>query len=201
VALTFDDGPAPGTTERLVHTLTRLGVPATFFMVGQRIVGAGSTVRTVVNAGFAIGDHTWAHVDLALQSPAAERSALLRTLRALHRDGVRTGHLMRPPYGALDRTARHTIRRLGLVPVLWTIDSLDWQSGTSAQIAHRILSALRPGPDNVVLQHDGVDRSPISIRAVPRVVRVARQRGYCFVGLDGRGLPRWPRGYHPNATA
>lgn len=199
VALTFDDGPVPGTTEHLVHLLRRLGVRATFFMVGYRIAAAESTVRTVASAGFAIGNHTWAHVDLALQSPAAARSALLRTQRALRHAGVPVGHLMRPPYGALDRTARQVIRSVGLVPVLWTVDSQDWRSGTSAQIAHRILSALRPGPDNVVLQHDGVDRSPISVRAVPIVVRTARRRGYCFVGLDGHGKPAWPIGYHPRA--
>ncbi|GAB4008012.1 polysaccharide deacetylase family protein [Nocardioides ultimimeridianus] len=201
VALTFDDGPVPGTTEHLVRILQHLGVRATFFMVGYRVAAAESTVRTVADAGFAIGNHTWAHRDLALQSASDARVALLRTQRALRRAGVGTGHLMRPPYGALDSTARHVIRDLGLVPVLWTVDSLDWQSGSATRIAHRILSALRPGPDNIVLQHDGVDRSPISIRAVPLVVRTARRRGYCFVELDRHGLPRWPVGYHPRRTA
>lgn len=200
VALTFDDGPVPGRTEHLVRLLHRLGVRATFFMVGYRVAAAEQTVRTVARAGFLIGNHTWAHHDLALQSPRDARVALLRTQRALRRAGVRVGPLMRPPYGALDRTARQVIHGLGLVPVLWTIDSLDWQSGTSARIAHRILSALRPGPDNIVLQHDGVDRSPISIRAVPIVVRTARRRGYCFVELDRTGHPAWPVGYHPRGA-
>ncbi|GAB3858413.1 hypothetical protein GCM10028801_18430 [Nocardioides maradonensis] len=197
VALTFDDGPAPGTTEHLVRILQHLGVRATFFMVGYRVAAAERTVRAVTDAGFAIGNHTWAHRDLALQSAADARVALVRTERALRRAGVGTGRLMRPPYGSLDGTARQVIRSLGLVPVLWTIDSLDWQSGSTRQIAHRILSALRPGPDNVVLQHDGVDRSPISVRAVPIVVRAARRRGYCFVELDRNGHPRWPVGYRP----
>ncbi|HJQ05227.1 MAG TPA: polysaccharide deacetylase family protein [Nocardioides sp.] len=201
VALTFDDGPAPGTTEHLVRLLQHLGVRATFFMVGQRVAAARRTVRTVADAGFAIGNHTWAHHDLSLQSAADARVALLRTQRALRRAGVSTGRLMRPPYGALDDTARHVIRGLGLVPVLWTVDSRDWQSGSSATIAHRILAALRPGPDNVVLQHDGVDRSPISVRAVSVVVRTARRRGYCFVELNQNGRPAWPAGYHTSQGA
>jgi peptidoglycan/xylan/chitin deacetylase (PgdA/CDA1 family) len=199
VALTFDDGPAPGVTERLVRVLRRLGVRATFFMVGRRVAAAPATARAVADAGFAVGNHTWAHTDLATQSAAAQRRALLETGRALHRAGVPPTRLMRPPYGSLDAGARQVIRSLGLVPVLWTIDSRDWQSGDPGQIAHRILSALRPGPDNVVLQHDGVERSPVSVRAVPTVVRVARRRGYCFVGLDRSGRPSWPHGYHPHA--
>lgn len=200
VALTFDDGPAPGVTERLVRLLGRLHVRATFFMVGRRVAAARPTARAVADAGFAVGNHTWAHTDLTRQSPAAARQALLMTERALHRAGVPPTRLMRPPYGALDAGARRVIHGLGLIPVMWTVDSLDWQSGDARQIAHRILSALRPGPDNIVLQHDGVERSPISVRAVPAVVRTARQRGYCFVGLDRHGRPSWPRGYHPHVA-
>ncbi|HWU22343.1 MAG TPA: polysaccharide deacetylase family protein, partial [Nocardioides sp.] len=68
VALTFDDGPVAGRTEHLVHLLRGLHVPATFFMVGSRVAAAESTARAVARAGFPIGNHTWAHRDLALQS-------------------------------------------------------------------------------------------------------------------------------------
>ena len=99
---------------------------------------------------------------------------------------------MRPPYGALDHAARDGIRVAGFVPVLWTIDSRDWQSGTAGQIATRILAGLRPNATNIVLQHDGVRRSPTSVDAVPLVIRGARRRGYCFVALDERGRPGFP---------
>jgi len=200
VALTFDDGPQPGVTERLVHELLALHVPATFFMVGHRVAEAPETARRVADAGFAIGNHTWDHVAMTRQSPAQARAALDRTTAVFARVGLRRTRLMRPPYGDLDAAVRTTIAASGLTPVLWTIDSLDWRSGDAGTIAARILRALRPGPDNLVLQHDGVARSPISVRAVPIVVEKARRWGYCFVGIDKHGRPSWPRGYRPGAA-
>lgn len=197
VALTFDDGPQPGVTEKLVRELQDLHVPATFFMVGRRVDQAPEIARAVAAAGFTVGNHTWAHVDMVWQSGPEVRAALARTRNALARAGIPPTRLMRPPYGALDGTAVAAIRAEGLTPVLWTIDSLDWKYGDAAQIAQRVLAALRPGPDNLVLQHDGVTRSPISIKAVPMIVDRARERGYCFVGLDKHGRPSWPRGYRP----
>jgi hypothetical protein len=72
------------------------------------------------------------------------------------------------------------------------VDSRNWAGGTSTQIADRILAGLRPHAPNVVLQHDGVGHSPTSIAAVPRVIRGARSRGYCFTALDERGRPGFP---------
>ena len=106
--------------------------------------------------------------------------------------GLSPSHLMRPPYGAIDDRVRRVVHELGLVPVLWDVDPRDWAGGTAAAIARRVLDALRPHRRNIVLQHDGVANSPASIAAVQRIVRVARSRGYCFVGLDALGQPAPP---------
>ncbi len=161
-------------------------MPATFFMVGRNVAAHPETARLVARAGFTVGNHTWSHPDLRTLSAAQVRREVARTRQALVRAGVRPSRLARPPYGALDAEARRALRREGLVPVLWTIDSRDWADGSSADIARRILRALRPG-DNIVLQHDGVARSPLSVAALARVVTKARQRGYCFTGLDASG--------------
>lgn len=190
VSLTFDDGPA-GPTTRLVRILREAHVPATFFMVGQR-VAMPRVARRVERAGFLIGNHSWAHVDMTAQTSTQVAATLRATDAALRRAGTHPTRLMRPPYGALDDAARDGIRAAGLVPVLWTIDSRDWQSGTAGQIATRILAGLRPNATNIVLQHDGVQRSPTSVDAVPLVIRGARSRGYCFVALDERGRPGFP---------
>ncbi|QZY27701.1 polysaccharide deacetylase family protein [Nocardioides coralli] len=196
VALTFDDGPA-GPTDRLVRILRRAGVPATFFMVGQRVAAAPATARRVERAGFLVANHTWAHADMRTQSAAEVAQTLRATQRALRRAGTHPTRLMRPPYGALDDTALRAIHASGYVPVLWTVDSRDWAGGTAAQIANRILAGLRPNAQNIVLQHDGVGHSPTSVAAVPRVIRGARARGYCFTALDERGRP----GFHtPTAS-
>ncbi len=191
IALTFDDGPSDE-TGRLVRILRHANVPATFFMVGQRVAAAPRMARRVERAGFLVANHSWAHADMTTQSTAEVTASLRSTQRALRRAGTHPTPLMRPPYGALDDAARQGIRAAGLTPVLWTIDSRDWTGGTAQQIAARIVSALRPGATNIALQHDGIAHSRVSIDAVPLVIRAARNRGYCFAALDEKGRPGFP---------
>ncbi|MGY2877101.1 peptidoglycan/xylan/chitin deacetylase (PgdA/CDA1 family) [Marmoricola sp. URHA0025 HA25] len=191
VALTFDDGPARGVTARLVRILQDEQVPATFFMVGSRVRTAPREARLVSRAGFAVGNHTWSHPLLTRLSDAQIRTEVRRTATILRREQIPSTTLMRPPYGDVDARVRADVHALGLVPVLWDVDSDDWRGGSSRQIASAILHQLRPHESNIVLQHDGVRNSPASIAAVPTVIRVARHRGYCFttLGADGRMAP------------
>ncbi len=192
VSLTFDDGPSAKVTPDLVKILRRAGVPATFFMVGQRVAGAPRAARQVARAGFLIANHSYAHSDMTRQSQDQVVQTLRDTDAVLRSAGTRPTNLMRPPYGAINDNVRQAVRRAGLVPVLWDIDPRDYAGGSSDDIASSILAQLRPGRSNVVLQHDGVGNSPASVAAVPRVVEEARRRGYCFTALDERGLPGFP---------
>ncbi|MCW2787627.1 MAG: polysaccharide deacetylase, partial [Marmoricola sp.] len=192
VALTFDDGPAATVTPVLVHELLHLEVPATFFMVGSRIATAPAAARLVQRSGFTIGNHTWNHPELTALGDPAVRRQLRMTRREMRAVGITPSTLMRPPYGAVNHRILTDVRRLALVPVLWTVDSEDWAGGNARQIASRILGALRRHQTNIVLQHDGVTNSPASVAAVPRVVRIARRRGFCFTGLGSRGRPVVP---------
>lgn len=187
IALTFDDGPSPTVTPHLVRTLLELKVPATFFMVGSRVQASPVTARLVMKSGFQIGNHTWSHPELTTLSDTAVVQQLKSTAKAFRDHYVTASRLMRPPYGDINDRVRRDVKKLGLHPVLWTNDSRDWAGGTSMQIAHRILVALRPNGTNLVLQHDGVENSPNSVGAVPIVVRAARSRGYCFTNLTRVG--------------
>jgi peptidoglycan/xylan/chitin deacetylase (PgdA/CDA1 family) len=189
VALTFDDGPRVGTTRTLVHELRALHAPATFFMVGSRVAAWPSLAELVARSGFLVANHTWDHADLTALKDSGVRRELRKTRRALRAAGVRPSDLARPPYGAVSPRVRHDLHELGLHPVLWTIDSRDWTGGDPAQIASRVLSAVRPHRTNIVLQHDGVDNSPNSVAAVPTIVNGLRQRGYCLATLDAHGQP------------
>jgi len=191
IVLTFDDGPTPTMTPRLVRILLRENVPATFFMVGGNVRRWPAAAKLVRDKGFTIGNHTWSHLELTRLSSLRVRGQVLKAGAELRRHGIETGRLMRPPYGAINNRVSREIRRVGLVPVLWTADSLDWSGGSAMQIAHRILAQLRPYQKNIVLQHDGVDNSAASIAAVPIVIRAARARGYCFTDLGpGGGVAR-----------
>jgi peptidoglycan/xylan/chitin deacetylase (PgdA/CDA1 family) len=175
-----------------VRTLQRLGVPAAFFMVGSQVAAAPATGRTVQRAGLLIGNQTYNHERLTTLSDARIRATLRATQRVMRTSGLHPSHLMRPPYGAIDARVRRVVHGLGLVPVLWDVDPRDWAGGSARTIARRVLAGLRPHLRNIVLQHDGVQNSPATIAAVPRIVRVARSRGYCFVALDEHGQPATP---------
>jgi peptidoglycan/xylan/chitin deacetylase (PgdA/CDA1 family) len=192
VALTFDDGPLSTVTPRMVRLLTRLDVPATFFMVGDRVADHPELVRMVDRAGFAIGNHTWAHTDLTTQTPRQARRALVATRRALLDAGVQPTDLARPPYGAVNDEVRRVITSLGLVPTLWTIDSRDWTGLTPREISKRVIGAVEPHRTNVVLQHDGVTNSPATLKALPDEVATLQERGYCFAPLGADGDPTPP---------
>jgi len=187
IAMTFDDGPSPTMTPKLVRMLVRLKVPATFFMVGSRVEAHPEVARMVQASGFTIANHSWSHPQLTHLSNPEIRDQLRATTGVFKRHDVAPSRLMRPPFGAINDRVRRVIRELGMIPVLWSNDSLDWSGGDRVQIAHRILSALRPHGTNLVLQHDGVDNSPASVAAVPLVVRVARERGFCFTHLGPTG--------------
>jgi peptidoglycan/xylan/chitin deacetylase (PgdA/CDA1 family) len=192
VALTFDDGPSPAVTPHLVRLLRRLGVPATFFMVGDRVAGHPDLARLVHRAGFAIGNHTWAHTDLTTQTGSEIRRALRDTRDAIVEAGVPAPTLARPPYGAVDDRVRRVLARAGYLSVLWTIDSRDWAGGTPHRIAQRVIAGVHRHRVNLVLQHDGVTHSPSSVRAVTAEVTTLRRRGFCFAGLDAAGRPTPP---------
>ncbi|WP_243057312.1 polysaccharide deacetylase family protein [Nocardioides sp. SR21] len=192
VALTFDDGPLATVTPQVVRLLTRLEVPATFFMVGNRVETHPELVRMVDRAGFAIGNHTWEHADLTAQRPAEAREALAATQQALLDAGVQPTDLARPPYGAVNDRVRRMIAKEGLVPVLWTVDSSDWTGLTPKQIQKNVLTAVRPHRTNVVLHHDGVTNSPATLKALPGEIAALRERGYCFAALDADGNPTPP---------
>lgn len=192
ISLTFDDGPSSSQTPRLIRILRAARVPATFFMVGSRVDAAPEVARLVASSGFLVANHSYRHEAMTGQSSAAIRATLAQTQRSLSHAGLRPTRLMRPPYGAIDTRVRTAVTRAKYVPVLWDVDPRDWEGGSSATIAARILAQLRPRRSNVVLQHDGVGNSPASIAAVPRVIREARRRGYCFVALDEAGEPGFP---------
>lgn len=192
VSLTFDDGPAGVVTRRLVRILRARNVPATFFMVGARVAADPALARDVERGGFLVANHGYDHADMTGLSEPEIVSSIRRTATRLRRAGVHPMRLLRPPYGAVDGEVQAAARRTNHPVVLWDVDPYDWDDRSAGEIAASVLAQLRPRGRNIVLLHDGVANSPRSVDAVPRIVRAARQRGYCFVALDERGRPGFP---------
>lgn len=197
VALTFDDGPNPPYTDRILDVLHSERVPATFFVVGRAAVAYPATLRRMVRDGHALGNHTWDHAHLIVQSPAAMRVELERTDAAIAKITGRHTTLMRPPFGARDFAVIGEAHRLGYRVVMWS-DPLprDWEQPGDATIARRVTERVSDG--SIIVLHDGnrgklcsrdrrasprdCDRSQ-DVAATREIVDTLRSRGFRFVTI------------------
>ncbi len=187
VALTFDDGPWPGSTASIVHVLHRLHVHATFFVVGYLVDEHPQLVRAEVRAGMTIGNHTYNHPEVPpfdeLPAPLREVEIGLGAER-LERLGVEP-RLFRPPGGAVSSEVVAAAAARGERVVLWSVDPRDWQPGVSSkEIVRRVLGAVRPGA--IVVLHDGGGDRSATLRALPAIVRGIRRRGLRLVAVPAR---------------
>lgn len=155
-ALSYDDGPDPKTTPRLLAILKEKNVQATFFMTGSNAIAAPATARQVAEAGHAVGNHTFSHPYLTKLTPAAIRSEIDRTDAAIRTATGSAPSIMRPPYGAADAAVQSAV---GKPLIIWAIDSLDWQSKNPAVFVPKVLKEITPGA--VVLMHD-IDATTIA---------------------------------------
>ncbi len=194
VALTFDDGPNPPYTDRILDVLAAERVHATFFVVGRAVDAHPATVKRIVAEGHAIGNHTWDHPHLILDSPAAVRSELARTDAAVFAAAGVHMSLMRPPFGARDFAVIDQARRAGYRVVMWS-DPLpeDWAQPGAATIAARVLEHVHDG--SIIVLHDGnrgracgsadraaCDRSQ-DVEATRAIIAALRARGFRFVTI------------------
>jgi peptidoglycan/xylan/chitin deacetylase (PgdA/CDA1 family) len=176
-ALTFDDGPAP-LSGQFLNLLQRAGVQATHFVIGSQV--GGDTVDVVrqeeVQGG--IADHTWTHPFLTRLSQADVNSELGRTKQVLEQVARGPITLMRPPYGDYDPRVNRTVHRMGMVGVLWDVDSRDSAGAASEQIVANATEGMRPGA--IILMHETYDRS---LAALPQVLAAARKKGIRLVSV------------------
>jgi len=187
VALTFDDGPHPETTPRVLAALEAAGAKATFFVLGAKAERHPDVLRAIANAGHAIGVHGYEHNRLyAFLPPAAVVADVLRASAVVEREiGVKP-RWFRPPVGQVSPRTAAGARRAGLPIVAWSVRGLDGIAGrTAEQVAARVERGLVPGA--IVLMHDAAERDdfePASIAALPRVLESAARKGLVAVTLD-----------------
>jgi peptidoglycan/xylan/chitin deacetylase (PgdA/CDA1 family) len=189
VALTFDDGPDPVWTPRVLDALDAACAPATFFVLAPRAASYPALLDRMEAAGHEVAFHANLHLrhdeypEAVIEADTAEGLQLL---------GARRPRLWRAPYGVVTPVTAELAQRHGLELVHWTIDSVDWQAGETADsMLARVEPALAPGA--VVLMHDaigpGATRPDASetVTLIPRLVEAIRARG-----LEPGLIPRQP---------
>jgi peptidoglycan-N-acetylglucosamine deacetylase len=181
VYLTFDDGPTPAYTPRVLALLARHRARATFFVVGRNAATWPGLVRRELAAGHGVGNHTWSHRRLTGLRGGRLRAEVGATSAAIRRATGSGPRCLRPPYGAVDRVSADQVRALGLRLVLWDVDSNDWRRPGVGVIAGRVLSRVRSG--DVVLFHDGGGNRVQTLAALDQVLSALSARGFRFSAL------------------
>lgn len=186
VALTFDDGPNPDATPRILDTLARERVPATFFLLGRHVERWPHLAQRVAQESHGVGNHGWFHRKLHFRGPGYVRLDLeLGTDSIAAASGVRP-KFYRAPHGFRSPWVSAIARELGQRTVGWTLGVWDSARPGADKIARRSVDGTRPG--TILLLHDGDGYDPSGDRgqtaeALPTIIRELRTRGFDFVHL------------------
>jgi cellulose synthase/poly-beta-1,6-N-acetylglucosamine synthase-like glycosyltransferase/peptidoglycan/xylan/chitin deacetylase (PgdA/CDA1 family) len=189
LALTFDDGPDPRWTPRIASALRRLHAPATFFVIGSKVVRHPDLVRSLHRWGFELGNHTFTHVDLASLPVWERRLQISLTERALDAAVGAGSRLIRPPYSSVPAAVTPAQERAyadlasrGYLIVLSDLDGEDWQRPGVGAIVRAATPRHRQG--GIVLLHDGGGNRSQTLAAIERLVPRLRARGFRFVKVS-----------------
>jgi peptidoglycan/xylan/chitin deacetylase (PgdA/CDA1 family) len=186
IALTFDDGPNPGATAKILDTLRSERVPATFFLLGRHVERWPDLAHRVVAEGHAAGNHGYHHRKLHVRGPGYVRRDLEMGTDAIARAVGARPAFFRAPHGFRSPWVSSIARSLGQRTIGWTLGVWDSDRPGANAIADRAVDGSRPG--TILLLHDGDGYDPDGDRtqtadALPRIIRDLRGRGYEFVRL------------------
>lgn len=171
VSLTFDDGPSPTWTPRVLDLLDQYDARATFFLVGSQVVAHPDLARAIVARGHQVAGHTMDHRDLTgLPSSLWDRQ-VDQANALIERTTGQPVTCVRPPHGRHDGTVDARLGERGLDVAMWTLDPQDWARPGAEVIADRVLADLRPGA--VVLLHDGGGDRSQTVAALERILASA----------------------------
>lgn len=176
MVLSFDDGPDPSYTPDILATLRRYGVRAMFFVCGDMAADNQDLLREMAADGHVVGNHSWSHPLIPALSRPAIRAELGRTSEVIEKTLGAPPLWYRAPYGAWNRNSFEIGAAMGMEPMAWTVDTLDWTTPGTSTIVRRVRQGAAPGV--VVLSHDaGGDRSQ-SVAALRRYLPALIEDGY-----------------------
>jgi peptidoglycan/xylan/chitin deacetylase (PgdA/CDA1 family) len=158
VALTFDDGPHPEYTPKVLRLLERFGIKATFFLIGDRAQKHSDLVRAIWNAGHEVGGHSQTHKPatelFTMKLVADEVNGCITTLKRIT---GRSPRFYRPPYGQVTFRLLLYCRSIGIKPILWSLDPWDY-SDVQTMKPNEFIHSIKPG--QIILMHDNRAKCP-----------------------------------------
>ena len=176
IAITFDDGPHPFYTEQLLDGLKERGAKASFFVMGKQAEAYPELILRMHEEGHLIGNHTYSHVQLGANNRETFKAELVRTNELLSGITGEEPQYVRPPYGSWDKSFES---ELMMIPVLWTIDPMDWCSSDVRGIVSKVTGKAQENA--VILMHDEYEST---VTAALEIVDILQKQGYEFVTVD-----------------
>lgn len=178
IAISFDCAWGTEHTDAILSALAEAGVRATFFTVQFWAEEHADYLKKVSDAGHEVGTHSATHSYMSRQSEAEIRAELESSAQAITAVTGKPVTLFRPPYGDYDDLLIDTCRDMGIMPVQWDVDSLDWKDLSAADIAERIISRVKSG--SIILCHNN---GLHTAEALPIVIDALHAKGFTFVPI------------------
>ena len=182
IALTFDDGPHPRYTERILEILKKYDVKATFFMIGSNVEQYPEIAAKVAKEGHEIGSHTYSHPQML----HIEEDVFFKEIKcceeALAQCGIPRPRLFRPPQGFRTERQCEMLCEAGYSMVIWSLDTHDWKSVPSKEIVKFVFENVQGG--DILLFHDYVSGQNTTITALEQIIPKLQQDGYRFVAVS-----------------
>ncbi len=180
IAITYDDGPHPANTPRLLDILAERNIKATFYVIGNNVNLYPGVLRRTVAEGHEIGNHSQTHCLLSKLSDSQLRLEMQRCQDSIGRAAGIRPRTMRPPYGGLVQRQRQLVfDEFGYPTILWSVDPLDWKRPGASVIANRIVSSTAAG--GIVLAHDLHSQT---VDSMPQTLDGLLRRGFEFVTVS-----------------
>ncbi len=176
--LTFDDGPFPETTPYLAELLFERGVSATFFFTGENARKYPELVRTVVEAGHQIGNHSYSHLFCYAESKEAFRKSLELTNNYIEEASGKRPVVYRPPFGIIDKSRALAVEAMEMKLVYWGALAEDWQAIGEVEVVRRIDKQLEPG--TIIVLHETERNRSQCLNATGMVIDRVREQGFEF---------------------
>lgn len=176
IALTFDDGPHPVYTPKLLDGLRERDVKASFFVIGKNMVGNEEIIEQMDEDGHLIGNHTYDHVRITTLDEVSACAQMTRTNEKVKAITGKETEYIRPPFGAWNPDLECGIT---MFPVMWTIDPLDWTTKNVDQVVNKVVKEAEE--NDIILLHDYYDSS---VDAALRIIDLLQARGFEFVTVD-----------------
>jgi len=180
IAITFDDGPVPGRTEKILEILKSGNVPAAFFCIGSRVAHFPALAKRIHDAGHLLGNHSYWHGKMFdLQSAEKIERELADTDEVIQRTIGKRPNFFRPPYGVTNPMVAKAVRNGGHKTIGWTIRSFDTVITSPAALMNRVTKSLKAG--DVIVFHDD---SSITLAILPAVLDRVAKLGLKIVRVD-----------------